>query len=308
VTDRKGRILIIRGGTLGEFILTCPVFSALREQFPQTELEILGYPRIAQLAKAAGLVDEVRTIESRAAAGFFARNTPLDEELAEYFARFSVIFSYLYDPDRFFQTNVARVSSAQFIVGPARPDEGKAIHATDAFLKPLEKLAIFGADSAPRLNFSGEAQSDSTIAIHASGDFQHPRNWSELRWRALLEAILARTSYRILLIAGDGEVRQAEQLARKIPPDRLSVSKGASLSDLAGQLASCHAFIGQDSGITHLAAATGVPCIVLWGSANEAIWGPRGKNVTVLKSRAGSVGVTQEEILAALPMIWSGAE
>ena len=54
-------------------------------------IEVLGYPRIAELAKAAGLIDEVRSIETRAAAGFFARNAALDEDLSNYFARFSVM-------------------------------------------------------------------------------------------------------------------------------------------------------------------------------------------------------------------------
>src|SRR3954467_12688149 len=143
VSNSKGRILVVRGGNVGEFILTCPVFAALRTQFPEIAIEVLGYPRIAELAKAAGLIDEVRSIETRAAAGFFARNTPLDEDLSNYFAKFSVIFSYLYDPDGFFQMNVGKISPAQFIGGRARPDEGGTLHASETFLKPLERLAIF---------------------------------------------------------------------------------------------------------------------------------------------------------------------
>ena len=128
MTKPRGKILVIRGGAIGDFILTLPVFSALRQQFPQTRLEVLGYPHIAQLALAGGLVDEVRPIESRALAGFFAGHGSLDSNLAEYFNSFSIIISYLYDPDRIFHENVARVSKAQFIVGPHRPDETRQRH------------------------------------------------------------------------------------------------------------------------------------------------------------------------------------
>ena len=119
----RGKILVIRGVAIGDFILTLPVFRALRRQFPQTHLEVLGYPHIAQLALAGGVVDQVRSIDSRPLAGFFAREGSLDQSLANYFAGFAVIVSYLYDPDGIFQENVARCTKAQFIAGPHRPDE-----------------------------------------------------------------------------------------------------------------------------------------------------------------------------------------
>ncbi len=77
----QGKILVIRGGAIGDFILTLPVLAALRRQFPDTALEVLGYPHIASLAAAGQLVDAVRPIEARPLAGFFARAGDLDFEL-----------------------------------------------------------------------------------------------------------------------------------------------------------------------------------------------------------------------------------
>ena len=85
------KILVIRGGAIGDFILTLPVLSALRQQFPNAKLEVLGYPHIAQLAVAGGLADAVRSIEARPLAGFFARGGILEPELQEYFASFAII-------------------------------------------------------------------------------------------------------------------------------------------------------------------------------------------------------------------------
>src|SRR5512135_221280 len=114
----KGRILVIRGGAIGDFVLTLPAIAALRERFPKVHLEVLGYPHIAQLALAGGLVNAVRPIESQPLAGFFALGGTLAEDWRDYFSDFDVIVSYLYDPDRIFQDNVARCSAAQFIQGP----------------------------------------------------------------------------------------------------------------------------------------------------------------------------------------------
>src|SRR5437764_10859663 len=132
----RGKVLIIRGGAIGDFILTLPALAALRRQFPDAHLEVLGYPHIAQLAVAGGLVNQVQPIEARAMAGFFARHGELAEDLVDYFSEFDLIISYLYDPDQIFRTNVARCTGAQFISGPHRADEAANIHAAKAYLKP----------------------------------------------------------------------------------------------------------------------------------------------------------------------------
>src|SRR5271157_4348168 len=118
----RGKILVIRGGAIGDFILTLPALAALRQQFPEAFLEVLGYPHIVQLALTAGLVDCARSIDARPLASFFARNGDLAEEMRDYFSEFDLILSYLYDPDDIFRTNVGRCSPAQFIAGPHRPD------------------------------------------------------------------------------------------------------------------------------------------------------------------------------------------
>src|SRR5467141_791634 len=99
----RGKILVIRGGAIGDFILTLPAIAALRRHFPQAHLEVLGYPHIIQLAVAGRLVDRAPSIVARALAGFFARGGELSEDLADYFSEFDLIISYLYDPDRIFQ-------------------------------------------------------------------------------------------------------------------------------------------------------------------------------------------------------------
>jgi heptosyltransferase-2 len=292
---------------MGDFVLTLPVFAALRAQFPGVGIEVLGYPRIAELAKAAGLIDEVRSIETRAAAGFFARNAALDEDLSNYFARFSVIFSYLFDPDGFFQANVSKISAAQFIQGRARPDECATLHASETFLKPLERLAIFEADAVPKLALPERKGASARIAIHPNPE-TGARAWPEAKWRNLALAIAAQTSYRIVLVGDESQARALQRIAGELPAGRAAMVSSGGSGELAKELGGCQAFVGHDSGVSHLAAALGVPCVAVWGSSNATIWQPRGPHVTVLRNRGGAIGVTQEDVLSALPMVWSGAE
>ena len=152
------RILVIRGGAIGDFILTLPVLAALRDRFPKADIEVLGYPRIASLELSCGLARAVHALESPGLATFFARNGSSDPEWQEFFGQFAIVISYLYDPDRLFETNVKSCGTKQFIAAQHRPDESRSIHASEVFLKPLERLTIFDVDPVARLELSGLAK------------------------------------------------------------------------------------------------------------------------------------------------------
>src|SRR5206468_3770503 len=83
---RMKRILVIRGGAIGDFILTLPALKALRDACPQAYMEILGYKHIAVLAEKRFYAQAVRSIEYGPLSSFFARNSELPAELANYFA------------------------------------------------------------------------------------------------------------------------------------------------------------------------------------------------------------------------------
>lgn len=282
----KGKILVIRGGAIGDFILTLPVFTALRAQFPDAHLEVLGYPHIAQLAQAGGLVNRVQAIEARALAGFFARNGELSEDLSDYFSEFDFIISYLYDPDEIFKTNILRCAHGQFITGPHRPDEKGQLHATQTYLKPLERLAIFEADAVPRLAISQKPAAPNQLAFHP-GSGSESKNWPEPRWSELLANLADKTKYDFLLVGGEAEGERLKKLEAKLPSERVQVAQSLPLSELAARLQMSVGFVGHDSGISHLAAALGVPSLVLWSHTKEEIWRPQGEHVTVIKEEGG---------------------
>lgn len=288
---QRGKILVIRGGAIGDFILTLPVLSALRAQFPDTEIEVLGYPHIVRLAVAGGLAHNVRPIESRPLAGFFARHGELDGALADYFGGFALIISFLYDPDQIFQTNIARCSGAQFISGPHRPDEAAGLPAARHFLKPLERLAIFDADSIPRLVLApgaveAQAQPGRWLALHP-GSGSESKNWPEGNWKALISLLGQQTDFNLLIVGGEVEGERLHHLANLVPLSRRRVLFNVPLVELAGNLNGCAAFVGHDSGITHLAAAVGLPGLVLWGGTREEIWRPPSPAMKIVRHPHG---------------------
>jgi heptosyltransferase-2 len=302
VQPSHGKILVIRGGAIGDFILTLPAIAALRAQFPDAHLEVLGYPHIIQLAQAGGLVDRIQSIEARALAGFFARHGTLEQDLADYFSEFDIIVSYLYDPDDIFKTNIARCSTAQFIVGPYRPNEMEKVHATKVYLRPLERLAIFDADHLPRLPINSQPLTLNQLALHP-GSGSEKKNWPEEKWADLLQHLVHTTDFNLLIIGGEAEGERMQRLAAALPPTRTKVAQSLPLADLARLLQQSTAFIGHDSGISHLAAAVGLPGVLLWGNSTEEIWRPPHEHMVVLKNVGGIRTISVEQVTAKLKAV-----
>src|SRR5260370_36568286 len=124
------RILVIRGGAIGDFILTLPALKALRDARPRAHMEILGYKHIAVLAENRFYAQAVHSIEYGPLARLFARNTELQAEVVDHFASFDLNIAYLDDPDRVFVTNHRRFRVQDLICGAAQ-QAGDAGHSVE---------------------------------------------------------------------------------------------------------------------------------------------------------------------------------
>ena len=200
---------------------------------------------------------------------------------------------------------VARCSKAQFIVGPHRPNEAASIQATEVLLKPLERLAIFAADATPRLDIGNFERTTSGVAGRLClaahpGSGSEAKNWPEAKWSALLSQLLATRNLDLLLVGGEAEEGRVGRMAAQLPRDRVEVAENLPLVDLARRLSCCDAFLGHDSGITHLAAALGLAVLALWGESSEAVWKPKGSRVVVLKDEQGLSMLSVERVMESM--------
>lgn len=314
----ENKILIIRGGAIGDFILTLPVLRALRETFPDTTVDVLGYPRIASLAQWGGLAEGVRPLEDRSLAYFFARQGTLDPGWMDYFSSFPIIVSYLFDPDAYFESNVKRCHRGQFLKGLHRPDDALGRHATEVLLEPLQRLAIFGADPTPVLRpartggldskpgpVSESAEADffslvqwvqqaPTVALHP-GSGSPKKNWAFERWKQLVRQFADSEEWQFLLVGGEAEREDLKVLAEGVPETRLRCAMNLPLPQLARLLSHCEKFLGHDSGISHLAAAVGCPTWALWGPSVSQVWKPLGSHVTLVQASGGLDALSVEQ-------------
>jgi ADP-heptose:LPS heptosyltransferase len=79
-------------------------------------------------------------------------------------------------------------------------------------------------------------------------------------------------------------------------PDAVRI---ADLYELACRLATARVYIGNDSGITHLAAAVGTPVVAVFGPTDPSIWAPRGDQIRVI-AKPTLTDITVEEVLDSL--------
>src|SRR6266576_4292257 len=316
------RILVIRGGAIGDFIVTLPALKALREACPHAHIEILGYKHIAMLAENRFYAQAVRSIEYGSLSGFFAKNSELPAELADYFASFDLIISYLYDPDGVFESNLRRCGVKNLLWGPARIVEASD-HAARQLTRPIEELGITVVDLTEKIFLSEEDRqfgceflqtpSQPIIAIHP-GSGSREKNWPLQNWIELFSGEHWQGENRpsLIVISGEADKAQIAQLERTWKDQDIRFAKNLPLPHLAAVLE--HSiFVGHDSGISHLAAAAGANCTLLFGPTDPNVWAPRNENVRVLQAQSGSlndldIAQVRAAVTTALRPALSGAQ
>ena len=299
-------ILVIRGGAIGDFILTLPAIHALRDKHPTARMEIMGYTHITKLAHERFYADAVRAMDHRSVAGFFAARSELDPELSSYFRSFEVVISYLYDPDHIFATNLERAGVKRLSATDGRPTQ--MIHAMEHLSKWLPDLDIPHQIQAPRLYHSLEdsAKADAFlaslhkpfVALHI-GSGSTFKTWLVERYLELAEWLKSRNIH-VLVLDGPADIETATPFWKDSRSKNCLRVHGQELPVVAAILQRCSVFVGNDSGISHMAAAVGTPTIAIFGTTDPRLWGPRGKSVVILQRGTAVAAVQVGHVKTAL--------
>jgi heptosyltransferase III len=287
----RRRLLILRGGAVGDFILTGPVFDTLRTHAPRAIIELAGYPRIAELASRAGWIDAFRSLDHPAAARLFSRHdTPPD--LSDWGAAppcYDGVLSFLHDPDRLVTDNWRRAGGCPVTVHPPLPHTRQA--AADHLRAALNDWGIATPPGAyPVMRLSALSAADPRETSHPPVALHPGSGGAAKRWpleHFLTLARQLRNAWTPCWIFGEAE-RDLQMRFESLAGHEFPVWKDLSLSDLADRLVTCRGFVGNDAGVTHLAAALGVPTVALFGPSDPVVWAPRNPNALVMTAASRS--------------------
>ena len=100
------------------------------------------------------------------------------------------------------------------------------------------------------------------------------------------------------MINGEAEGGRGRRLSALLPAHRVCLADNWPLLELAQKMKSCAAYLGHDSGITHLAAALDLPGLVLWGPSSAALWRPRSEKMRLLAQLNLTADQIEDELRA----------
>lgn len=293
------KILVLRGGALGDFLVTLPALGLLRRRWPAARIELVGHARAAKLGLLDGCIDAVHSQHEARWAALYGGN-PLPADLAVWLETFDLVLNYWPDPAQELARRFPLRAGQTFLAASAQPTVAPAArHFCDA-LRPLN---LTTTDYHSTLRFPRPSTFDlrpDCIAIHP-GSGSPRKNWPLERWME----ITAKLDRPVLLVLGEAERDWADN--RRGPQKRIELAENLPLPELAARLADCRLFLGHDSGVSHLAAAVGTPCMLLFGPTDPAMWAPPGPHVRVLRRGMEPASISVEDAMAALPALWAFA-
>lgn len=285
-------ILLIRSGGLGDSILTLAVALRLRERYPDAALHLLGNPTMRSVGRLTGLFESVRSLDGAGFAALFSGGgaTPF---LRSYLSSFDTVYCFSAgEPGGIVHTVLDSGARNCRVLDP-RPPIGWTRHITDHFLSILGREETGPARLPEPTAVSGLPRRKDLLVIHP-GSGGRAKTWPLERFLAVAGMWPGETVF----LLGPAELERG--YASGIPGRYRCVSD-PPLEQAAALLSGAGAFLGNDSGASHLAALCGTPAVVLFGPTDPRVWRPPGARVTVVASPDGSMeGIGVDEVLRAL--------
>ncbi len=260
------------------------------------------------LALEWGLVEEVFDFQLPQWSALFSTKGIQDVALLERLSTTDLAICWLRDAEHLIERNLLAAGVKRCIIAPGRPPEGESMHIVDYLastifghlpnagngsVHPAQHVArgrMVGARGHVGIPLAGirgwgrdASTRQSSIAIHP-GSGGRQKCWPVEKFAAVIEE-LWRRGWPVLLVMGPADEEQRAYLQRHLglpAPGMLELLDNAPLLEVARRLQQCRCYLGNDSGITHLAALLGLPTIALFGPSDPITWKPFGERVRVI--------------------------
>jgi ADP-heptose:LPS heptosyltransferase len=241
------RVLIVRACAIGDFVLNLPALQALARSLPDAEFTLVGYPSTLELAKEFMPVRAVHSIDTPPWSDLFIR--PL--------SGLGFDSAIVWMKDDGFANNLRASGVPKVLLVRPFPAFG---HAADHLLRTL-KLPC------PPLPDLWKRATDEIMLHPGSGSPKKCWPYFDQLGKMLATPV-------VLLGPNEVDFASPHPVLRNLP-----------LTDVLNRLRNCRAYVGNDSGITHLAGYVGCPTVALFGPTDPGIWGPIGRRVRIIWKR-----------------------
>ncbi len=296
------KILIRSTNWIGDAIMTTPAVRTIRANFPEAHIAILAYPWVADIFRASPHVDEViifqRDGEHRGLPGLWRLARQLaahDFDLAILLqnafkaalivrlAGIPVRAGYSRDGRRLLLTHpveirpeIRQLHQVHYYQGLCR-DLGMQLGSDELFLQ----LAPAVEDWAK--NFVADFVGRPIIGLNPGAAYGPAKCWPVERYGALA-ARLAKDLDAVIPVFGTAaDAQTAAAIKAFAPAQVIDLAGSTSLAEAMALIGHCDAFVTNDSGLMHVAAAQKTPLVAIFGSTDPVATGPFSNQVVVVR-------------------------
>jgi len=133
------------------------------------------------------------------------------------------------------------------------------------------------------------------VFILHPGSGSKKKAWPLDRFLTLAHTLQDRLRSKVLVVLGPAEGPDIRKAFETTGPNAPVVAKGLTLLQLASVMDGCWFFVGNDSGISHMAAALGLPTLAIFGPTDQRVWSPRGEETVMVHRRIHCSPCSQEK-------------
>ncbi len=266
---------IVRSGGLGDTILLSPTLGLLYAVLPGVQITLVASQWAEALVPLLPFPLTTRRFDAADLAPLFAGPAP--DRLGIFG---DAVIVYTEDARSAFVQNAERLCTGPVVVQPAT--QIASVHAALHYARAIADLdmeELFTIrltvprqlrEAARRDLRDAFGTDEGLVAVHV-GSGGKRKCWPAERWITLLEA-LARP---IVLVEGPADAAISQAVRAGLPPSvRVRSIIKRSVAEVAAYIEAARFYVGNDSGMSHLAAALGVPTAVIFGPTDPAIWRP----------------------------------
>lgn len=315
------KVLVIRGGAIGDFIHTLPLLEAIVSQCPSSEVAILGYRAIAELVVGRRLAASVRRVDGAEWAALFAPSGELDEAERAYLAGFDRVFCVWPDDDGVLRENLANAGVTDLVCVDPVPPEAGGIHVVRHVADQCSRAGLPLKSIEPHLYPSERDRwwAERYLRVTCAGERPllglHPgsgaarKNWPAKGYAEVAWDWIRRRQGHVLVAAGPADDSPVGALGPLLDDDAVFLMRNEPLPRVAAVLERCEAFVGNDSGITHMAAAVRTPTVAIFGPTDPQVWRPLAPRVCVVSApdkAQGLAGLDAAEVIRAIEHVLGG--
>jgi len=286
-------IVMLHPGGLGDVLLAVPAMARLRTRYPNHRLVLCAEDQIARLLLACRIVDAWTSVQGRACADLFSGADSVTGQVQAWLEDCDLAIGWMEDCDGKLSETLKAVGAREVIVRSPFSTAIRATHQRDRFLEVINEAPsddegdVLLTMTEPLLHLgqvcleaAGPSIGESLVVIHPGSGSAHKCVAPELLLAVVIAIQISGATPVVLQGPADREpVELLVQLCMSPP----IVLKGLDVCTVAGVLAQARLFVGQDSGVTHLAGLMGVRTVALFGPTDPVRWAPRGAQVTVVQ-------------------------